>query len=282
VFNTLNRHEKQQVMRLLTEEIDTAPTDPKVLKAFLLSSEYMINNHSPLAATVRQNRIKAYHALERQNDTAVRPTETPATRPTIIPSKVLEASYNGKDRYQLEYSPIYFSEYQHFDKLNIIDVKALSLGVATGPEAPTKYTLDLIELTNIKEYNVVLNSFSWTFKSSIAYQDEFLFNHEFMVGRAWNLFNKTLIYGLVGGTYANYDDMSDLHLSDSQVLETLEVGTLNQLSTTLKLNLKYSYKYRNDFIITELLYKPQKIIYGLSLTSKKDETLLGVSFRVLF
>lgn len=194
----------------------------------------------------------------------------------------MSVSVKGPDHLEIEYSPIYFSEEHRFDQLNVIDVRALGLNVASHSKGPSRLSLDLLQLSNIKAYNMVLNSFSWTVNSSIGYQERFIYDQSFSFGRAWNVVHHSMVYALLGGATANFDEIAEQLIEDERYFLTAELGSIHQLNARTKLSLAYKRRYNATYFVYELMYNADPAIYQLRVTQKEDEALLGVGAKVLF
>jgi len=182
MFNNLNRKQKGEVVDLLNNKTDDIVDDADVLKTYITCSEYMINNNSELADIIRCNRIQAYKKLSSMNKSVARVTVVKKEKADRIQSGSIKLSRTFNDNYEFQYNPIYFSEYDQLEKLEVVRVKCFGAKVKISENRSPLYAIDLLDLVNISQYNEVLNSFSWKIKTELAYSDSLLGNQEFYVG----------------------------------------------------------------------------------------------------
>ncbi|HCY37126.1 MAG: hypothetical protein DKM50_09805 [Candidatus Margulisiibacteriota bacterium] len=281
LFTGLNDEQKRGLITLFHEKKESIQADPDVLKAFIIISEYMISNHSDLADNIRSNRITAYKKLKDLETSNIRQTDVKKESVNRIQSESIGLSRVFNNYYEISFNPIYFSEYDHFNILEVISVKGLGTKINLYPNGHPLYQLDLVDLNNIIQSNDVLNSFSWKIKSSIFYKDSILTNQEVYYGFSWNVMNRGLLYSLVGLNYTNFDDISEINLDSLKLLPTIQIGLNHNLTDNLKIIVSYENKFQKDYITTGFIYKYNNLLNKLILINNKDHSTVKLSFEYL-
>ncbi len=270
-FNKLSKTQKSQVTDLIFVKTDKVPTDSEILTGFISISEYLINNHSPLADTIRHNRIKAYQELSLQGKAKVRQVnvEQPLVNP--IQSKDLSIGYGFSDRIFLAYDPICYGEYSPFGSLEVKGLNVLAPRIIIGGNEHPQFDLKLAEISNISPYNIVVNSNSWKLNTSIGYKDSLLTNNSFEMGHAYYFHSKTRLIGLIGATISNYNTISEDKLSSVIIRPSINFGIETQvLKDQFNTSLNYDYKFEKSYLTAKASFKMRNLVHQITYTRGTD------------
>jgi hypothetical protein len=281
-YNKLSDLQKKEVVSLFNNKKETISGDPRVLKAFIISSEYMINNHSALADNIRFNRIEAYKILRGLNQSNVRQIIDKKKFVSKIKSTAIEMAKTYSDNYQVSLKPIYFSENDELNKLELIGVKGFSLKLNLDKKRPSRLILDFLNLLNMTEYNNVLKSFSWKLKSTFSYQNGLSSNQEFYIGISKNFMDKGLFFGLAGFSFGNFDDIYERSLTANRLLPSVDIGFNYILDKNIKTTLSYKYKYEQLYLSGSFLYKNGNLLNKVSIINSEAQTFTKFSAEYLF
>ena len=279
-FNQLSSDQQSTVVNLILKETNEVPTNSEVLTAFLSISEYLINNHSPLAQTIRHNRIKAYQELSRQEKTTVRPEDIQHSKPRAIQSKGLSMEYGLSGRVFLSYKPIYYSEYLPFGELEVKKLNAMAPRLVLGPHHSPQLDMTLVEISNISPYNLVVNSNSWRLASSIGYQNSTFTNTSFEYGRSYYFMPQTRLSAFLGANLTNYDSIAEEKLPSIFLRPSLNLGIEKQIiKERLNSSLDYDYKFDQSYLSAKVSFKAEDLIH--QLTYIRGSEFEGIKFSVM-
>ena len=283
LYSRLNGQQKRELITMFHEKKDNVSSDVDVLNGFILISEYMISNHSELTDSIRFNRIAAYKKINSlQNTENIRQLEIKKDVVSLIQSKSMGVSCLGNNTYGMSFSPINFSEYDQFKKIDVINVEALDFKINLLERFHPQFGVGLIDLDNILQYNNILNSFSWKIKSSITYNDLLLTNQEISGGVAFNLNNTGMFYVLGGVTYANYDDIFEVKLDDLKLQYVLRIGLNNNFTESIKFLVSYKNIYAKDYLSVAFINKYENFLNKIEVIGGHDRSILSVGIEYLF
>jgi hypothetical protein len=242
----------------------------------------MISNYSHFADIIRYNRILAYKQIRLINGHNARQSYKRLKQVRKIRSASIGVSRAFNKYYEIEYNPIFFSEYDELNKVEVIGLKCLGNKVKLYPSGSLRYTLSIIELNNLTQYNAVLNSFSWKFKSRISYMNSFESNQEAYFGISWNFINRGLFYGLVGLNCTNFNDISNKELGGVKLLPAIQVGLTSNLVKDFRFLFSYENKFEKDYLIAGIIYKKDDLLNKLLLIGNRDNKELELSVEYLY
>ncbi|GBR74498.1 protein DUF4105, partial [Candidatus Termititenax aidoneus] len=257
LYNLLDNRQKAQVRTLLTAKAKDLDADPETLKTFLTISEFMISNHSELAEIIRQNRIWAYKKLNENNEYQIRPARQAAERVQKINYHSAKFSWFPKNFAGLEFNPIHFLD---DDEQEIKNVRLLGISFKSCGSDRPRYGFDLLEIDNLTQSNLLLPAVSWSAKSQFSWQNDFATNQELYLGYAFNILNNGLLYILLGGNYANYDNRLRQNLDNLYLTMGGKIGVKQKLFDNCSLLLAYENQRRNDYRVAELTYSWQDLL----------------------
>ncbi|MDR1453453.1 MAG: DUF4105 domain-containing protein [Candidatus Margulisbacteria bacterium] len=255
LYNNLNNGQKAQVRALLTAEIEDTDADVETLKTFLAISEFILSNKSDYAGIIRHNRILAYRKLNTNNADQTRPAMRARENAPNIKHNSLKLMIASQESAEWSFSPIHFSSGAENDALEIKDVKFFGGGAKSYKDKKPRYNFDLLAIDNLAQSNSLLPAVSWSAKSQFSFQRNFTANQELYLGCAFNLLNNGLFYFLLGGNYANYDDLAEKDLEHLRLTSGGKTGVKQNLFQNGYWRLEYANKYQKDYLLAELAYK---------------------------
>lgn len=282
-YHTLNLSQKQLVKHLLFEPIDPVPTDTKVLKTFLLVSEYMINNQANYAPVIRANRIRAYQFLRNHNHPPIRQMATDQPNPNPIDSSgaVIGMSSYGPT---IQIRPIYFGKNESLIGLEDNQMNGLFFEFQPNKNPrQTRLSISPVHIRNYTAFNALLTDFSWELNSTFSYQHRITMDHSFQYGMMYPLSIKTAVHGFIGATVSSYDRLMQRERPALEVLPSIQFG-LTQLivPSKLKLTMSYDRRYGNDYGVSTLDASFFGLFQELSHVTTADEWVTTISLIKMF
>lgn len=255
-FNQLLPPQKLEVIDLISHKINQPQYNPNVLRTFLYISEYLINNESSLASTIRYNRIQAYNELNSHGVSDVRLAI--CKQPTVMPikSKGLSIGYGFSNQLFLSYNPIFYSQYENFNELESKETNCLAPRFSILNNGKSQLDITLVDITSLSQQNIVFDAYSWKVNSFFAYQNSLLLNQSFELGKAFNVFNQTLVFGFLGFNYSNYDQIMDRPIDSLTLTPSLLLGIGTQIiPNKLNTQISYQYRYNNHYLTSTATFK---------------------------
>lgn len=269
-FSRLNTIDRKAVIDLLLNKTNNPPSNNEVLKTFLYVSEYLINNQSQLAPTIRNNRIHAYKVLRNKKDSNVRSLNLKQDYVSPIKSKGLIIDYGLYDRFFLSYSPIDYGEDESVGAFNLKKMKCLSPRIVLDRYHQTQFGITLISVANIAQSNEVLGDNSWKLNSFLAYQDSLKTDQSFELGRTYRLSEKNMAIGFLGVNYANYNQLLEREMEYLMLRPSLSLGIKRQLiDGALDASFEYYYRYGDSYWQAHMSLKAF-FLYGLTYIRGND------------
>lgn len=268
MFNKLNNQQKEEVVKLFYFKNDEINASIESLKTFLVISEYLISNQSHLSDIIRYNRIAAYKIIK----VNIRQPEI-VKDVSKIKSKSISISYMFNKYYEFSFNPLYYSEYEDLNKNEIIRTKCLESQIKISTSNVFSYNVKILDFKNIIQSNAIINAFSWEFNSSLLFQDAFYINNAGYYGLASSVVNNGIIYGLLGLTYSNFDDILEERMNELFLFPAIQVGLNHSIWENWKLAIIYENKYRRDYLNTTLIYKNGDFLYKFMTIATKDKTI---------
>jgi hypothetical protein len=279
----LNRQQRSDVIDLILEKTNNIPSDTNTLKTFLHVSEYLINNHPRLTPQIRYNRISAYKELRSQGHVNVRPSLQKQNEISKIKSKKLTLDYDLYNRYFLSYSPVYYSDINTFNTLQVKEMNLLSPGVIIDRDYSLRYTLTLIDIIKESQYNKILNAYSWRVNSFFSYKKKLLTDQLYERGFSYSLNNSCRVFGFFGINYASYDQVRNEELSDLQLNPSVKVGGKYKLfNDNTNWSVSYNHRYTYNYIALNLTHRAVKSIHQLNYIHGQDFDKIRLSAIIPF
>ena len=282
-FHQLSENDQKEVVSMLLTPTDTPPTDPNILKTFLYITEYLINNQSQLAQTIRHNRIQAYQQLEKTNQSRVRSLLYKQEQVTPIASQAWNAGYGFFSQGNMAYHPIYYSDTDTFDTLEVKKLNILSSQVVLSSDQAALATLTLVDIANIAPYNDILATYSWKLNSLVAYRNALFSNHSFELGQAHRIWKEGLVFGFLGFNYSNYNLLLDEELDALRLTPSITLGIENPIIPgILNTRAAYDYKFGHHYISGTLALKIFHLFPELTYIQSNNRQGLRISIRGTF